>query len=60
MIDDRDKPGVESTPAHPGSTGAGRLPYAPPRLVHLGSFRELTRGGGLTGHDTAPFANRPG
>lgn len=38
----------------------GRLPYEPARLIHLGSFRELTKGGGLTGADTLPFGSRPG
>jgi len=39
---------------------AGRLPYEPARLVYLGAFRDLTKGGGLTGDDTIPFAARPG
>ena len=38
-----------------------RSPYEPPRLVHLGSFRDLTRGGGLTGADQyAPEGQRSG
>lgn len=41
--------------------GTSRLPYEPPRLVHLGSFRDLTKGGGLTGTDAPiPFGLRPG
>jgi hypothetical protein len=39
---------------------AGRLPYEPPRLVYLGAFRDLTKGGGLTGDDTTFFGTRPG
>jgi len=32
-------------------SGSQRQPYEPPKLVYLGSFRDLTKGGGLTGLD---------
>ena len=45
-----------------GSTWSDpRAPYEAPRLTREGSFRELTRGGGLTGQDIGvPFGQRPG
>ncbi|WP_211211520.1 hypothetical protein [Lamprocystis purpurea] len=60
MTSDPETP-AEQRPLRADRPEAARLPYDPARLVHLGSFRELTKGGGLTGDDIgAPFGTRPG
>ncbi len=59
MISNPETP-AEQPPLRADRPEAARRPYDPARLVHLGSFRELTKGGGLTGADVAPFGTRPG
>lgn len=52
---------TEPSESADGKVISQRLPYESPRLVSLGSFGDLTKGGGLTGADqTEPWGNRMG
>jgi len=51
MLLNRNEQGLDAGADAESAQRDARLPYQAPRLVPLGSFRDLTKAGGLTGPD---------